>query len=173
MTLINKTRTRDERGDDFYIDPEICPEALLKIENLPQICHDPCSGSGSIVRVIRRSGRKCSAADIIDRGLVKAFIMNQPFSLAEEFITHALHTGAPFIASIIRLKFLQGASRRWFFDDHAPTRLWISARRVAMHQYEWTGPKASPNWDWVWYVIDRRIGQPFTRQLNWFDPRGD
>ena len=116
--------------------------------------------------------RKVTAADIIDRGLVKgcveqdyltarfittpeAIICNQPFALAEAFLTQAICAGCPYIAMTVQLNFLELIGRRWFFDTHPPTRLHISCRRVAMHQHGYTGRRASPNWDWCWYVISR------------------
>ena len=118
--------TRDTRGARRRIlfDPIECTQALLQIEDVAEVCHDPASGSGNIVKALRRAGRKVTAADIIDRGLVKgcveqdyltarfittpeAIICNQPFALAEAFLTQAICAGCPYIAMTVQLNFLE------------------------------------------------------------------
>jgi hypothetical protein len=133
--------TLEERGDDAYIDPPIATTALLHIEP-PQVLHDPACGQGIIVHTLRKAGHAVTASDIVDRGCscmrIRNFptepfnlsetgiVTNPPFKDCEAFLRKALADGAPYVAMITRLNFLEGVKRRPLFEEFPPTRVHIS-----------------------------------------------
>src|SRR5262245_11341228 len=97
-----------EHPDDCY---ETCPEAvyaLLKVERVPHVVWEPCCGSGNIVQVLRATGRRVVASDLIDYGCpdsqarvdflmewtappgVECSLTNPPNKFATEFVERGL-----------------------------------------------------------------------------------
>src|SRR5580698_4669771 len=98
-----------DRKNDLYESPPEAVRALLTVEDLPQVVWEPACGPGSIVRVIRATGRTVYATDLVnyespdqdnygwdflsERQLpigVQAIVTNPPFKNAAEFVAHAL-----------------------------------------------------------------------------------
>jgi len=55
-----------ERKNDLYESPPEAVCALLAAENIPSVIWEPACGPGSIVRVLRASGRQVYATDLVD-----------------------------------------------------------------------------------------------------------
>jgi hypothetical protein len=183
MTLISKTRSHAERGLDPYFTPKEAIRALLALEKIPARVFDPCCGNGAILNILEDAGHHVSGVDIHDYGwpgtIVKDFlaspsdlrgtsiVSNPPYKLAQEFIEKVIGEGSPYHAWFLRLNFLESMRRKSFFEQHPPSRLLVSSRRLPpMHQHGWAGPKTSSNACYVWYVWD---GSPLKMQARLFD----
>jgi len=162
-----------DRGNDLYETPECATLALLRVEQLPKRIWEPACGRGAIVRVLRAHGHEVLASDLIDYGDPTCFyrrdfllehklpkcceciLTNPPFSLAEEFVEHALEL-CPHVIMLLRLAFLESERRSRILDTGSLARIHVFRRRLPMmHRDSWTGPKASSAMAFAWFVWDR------------------
>jgi hypothetical protein len=158
---INSTASFDERSLDACWTPPSVVRPLAHYEHLPQWILDP------------DPSRRWSHRHYVGHRrpwLPRDFLAEPPFHFPETGVLRtALLSGAPYVAMITRLNFLESICPRQFVEEYLPTRVHISLRRLAMHRYGWTGPQAAANWTFIWYVIDRRNLFDARPQLNWFD----
>lgn len=185
------THTLAERGDDFYATPKCAVDSLLAIERkwLPRgTIWEPACGDGAIVMPLRAAGWKVEATDLIDRGCpdslagldfvrdgrsprnIAGVITNPPFKLAKEFVDRAL-MDAPYVAMLLRLSFLEGGKRHFWFEHGSLARVHVSSRRLPMmHRDGWAGPKAGSAVCHAWFVWDKRHeGRPVIQWFDWKD----
>jgi len=162
-----------ERRNDLYETPECATLALLHVERLPRRIWEPAAGRGAIVRVLRAHGHEVVASDLIDYGEQTHFsrrdfllehkapqgceciLTNPPFSLAEQFVAHALDL-CPRVIMLLRLAFLESERRSRILDTGTLARVHIFRRRLPMmHRDGWQGPKASSAMAFAWFIWDR------------------
>ncbi len=176
-----------DRKNDLYESPPEAVRALLKAEDLPDVIWEPACGPGSIVRVLRASGRQVYATDLVDyqspdqdesgwdflseRQLpigVKAIVTNPPFKNAGEFVAHALEL-CPKVVMLLRLAFLESARRAPILDGgHLARVLVFSNRLPMMHRDGWTGPKVSNPTAFAWFIFDKNHqGSTELRRIAW------
>lgn len=183
--LINQTHTFEARGLDSYATPAVAVRALMRAERLPRSVADPCCGAGSILDTLKEAEHVVHGADIIDRGwphtIIRDFleapilmhdvgiVSNPPYRLALQFVEKAIADRCGYHAWLLRTNFLESMGRMAFFERSPPSRLHIFSRRLPMmHRENWTGPRASSNTSYAWYVWDSRGGDN-RPQLNWLD----
>ena len=148
------------RGNDLYETPEVATFALLRAELLPRTIWEPACGPGAIVRVLRDAGHRVIATDLVyyrspdqdhaDRDFLlerklpdgaDMILTNPPFSLAGEFVEHALQL-CPRVVMLLRLTFLESTRRNAILDDGQLARVHVFRNRLPnMHRDGWT---ASP-----------------------------
>jgi hypothetical protein len=175
-----------DRGNDFYATPACAVEALLRVENLPLRLWDPCCGSGTIVRVLRDSGREVIGSDLVERGDPTCFggrdfllerkapdgcrgiVANPPYKLAEQFVAHALQL-SPLVIMLLRLAFLESKRRTDILERAGLARVHVFRNRIPMmHRAGWDGPKASSAIAFAWFVWDRdHDGPPTLQRISW------
>lgn len=174
-----------ERGFDCYQTPACAVEALLRVELLPLWLWEPCSGHGSITRVLRDHGHVAISSDIIDYGDLdfvrdfftetkmlagtEAIVTNPPYRLANKFAEHALDL-APKVYLLLRLAFLESIRRTDVLERRGLARVHVFRKRLPfMHRDKWTGPRASSAIPFAWFVFDREhIGRPTTiGRISW------
>lgn len=124
-------------ADDFYRTPAEATEALIEREYIGRVW-EPACGDGAISKVLERSGRIVLSTDLYDHGYGRpgvdflkqqrtatrqAIVTNPPFKLAQQFVEHALHLGAPKVCMFLRLAFLEGQRRH-------DSGLWAYCHRV-------------------------------------------
>ena len=90
--------------------------------------------------------------------------------MAAEFVRHALSLGAERVVMLLRLLFLESASRCDILDNSGPARLHIFRDRVPMHHAHWEGEKDSPQLAVTWFVWERNYRGPKTWNRLWFEP---
>lgn len=191
MRINSRHPTADHPLDPYWT-PKEATRALMAIERLPKSIADPCCGGGAILDVLAEAGHFVHGADITDYGwkggglttirdyLAESvemngvgIVTNPPFRLAEAFIRKAIADGAKFHAWLMRTNFLESVSRLALWREHRPSRIWISSRRLPMmHRAGWTGPQASSNVSFAWYVWDHRDtdrAANYEPRLDWFD----
>lgn len=180
-----------ERGNDLYESPAVAVHALLKAEDLPQVIWEPACGPGSIVRVLRASGRTVYATDLVDyaspdqdeagwdflleRQLpigVQAIVTNPPFKNAGEFVGHALEL-CPKVAMLLRLAFLESTKRTPILDSGHLARVHVFRNRLPMMHRAGQGiveadKQSSSALAFAWFVWDRNhTGPTELRRISW------
>lgn len=168
-----------DRGNDLYETPAVAIEALLRIEDLPGTVWEPCTGRGSIARVLQAAGYSVITSDIIayDFALdftadflattqappgVEAIITNPPYRIADQFVRHALSL-CPTVIMLLRLAFLESVKRAPILDTGQLARVHVFARRLPMmHRDGWSGPRAASAIPFAWLIWDRNHNGPTT-----------
>jgi hypothetical protein len=176
-----------ERKNDLYESTPESVRALLTAEDLPLVVWEPACGPGSIVRVLRASGRQVYATDLVDyespdqdnagwdflleRQLpigVQAIVTNPPFKNASEFVAHALEL-CPRVVMLLRLAFLESTKRSPILDGGHLARVHVFRNRLPMmHRDGWEGSKVSNPTAFAWFVWDRNHQGPTElHRLSW------
>lgn len=107
---------------------------------------EPACGQGHIAEVLKSHGHTVCATDLIDRGYgignVDFFsindprnmdiITNPPYSLAKEFVEHAMDivTDGHKVAMFLKLTFLEGQGRKELFKKYPPKIVYVSISRI-------------------------------------------
>jgi len=182
---VNRAPLTERRGD-CYDTPEVAVEALLRVEQLPELIWEPACGAGNIVRVLRAAGHKVIATDLNNRGCphgrsgvdflllggprfdCDAIVTNPPFTLAEEFLELALDR-APLVVMLLRLAFYESERRRDILEDCGLARIHVFRRRLPMmHREGWQGRKANSGMAFAWYIWDRNhTGSTVIDRISW------
>jgi hypothetical protein len=182
----NRRHALTERGDDLYETPAVAVHALLKVEQLPPHVWEPACGPGAIVSVLRLAGYTVHATDLNDyecpessSGIdflmerdtpagVEAVVTNPPFKLASEFVVRALDL-CPLVIMLLRLSFIESERRSTILDGGHLARIHVFKNRLPMmHRHGWTGPTASSQTAFAWFVFDSNYhGLPTLNRISW------
>lgn len=175
------------RKDDLYQTPPEAVTALLRAEKLPGVVWEPACGPGSIVRVLRASGRQVYATDLVDYDSpdqdcagwdflmekqvpigVEAIITNPPYKLAGQFATHGIML-CPKVIMLLRLAFLESEGRSSILDGGFLARVHVFRNRLPlMHRDGWTGNISTNTIAFAWFVWDRDHQGPTTiDRVSW------
>lgn len=175
------------RKDDLYETPPEAVRALLRAENLPRVIWEPACGPGSIVRVLRASGRQVYATDLVDYDSpdqdeagwdflmetqvpfgVKAIVSNPPFKNGAEFVAKGLSL-CPRVIMLLRLAFLESAARSEILDGGHLARVHVFRNRLPMmHRNGWDGPKSTNTMAFAWFVWDTaHKGPTELHRISW------
>lgn len=194
-----RTRTKEERGDDFYPTPFEAVETLLGVEELGGHVVEPACGKGDISRHLEANGIEVLISDLVDRqcltrhgevqgvgdflqskagdfGDDPVIVTNPPFGIANQFIAHALRVHRPRkMAMLLNLNFLCGfedPDRNFVMDDMPPARVHVFTRRLPMmHQDGWDGKKSTSQMNTAWFVWERvDLALPDTVERLFFKP---
>jgi hypothetical protein len=101
-------------------------------------------------------------------------ITNPPYSLAIEFVKRALVVATDTVTMFLRLQFLEGGERHWFFQDHPPTYVLIFSSRVTLWPVGHEEPEHSKRGGTVayaWFIWDKSLmvpGRP--PEIHWIAP---
>lgn len=174
-------RYADLDGPDFYPTPGWATLALIENENFEGQIWECACGDGSMSKVLERTGQTVISSDLYDRGFGEAghdfltssrkcrnIITNPPFHSAESFVMRALTHAEKKFAFLLRLAFLEGASRaRNIFLKHPPTRVWVFSDRITFYP---KGVKVagSGTTAYAWFVWEQNLHS--TTELKWFRP---
>lgn len=160
-------------------------EGVLDVEVTTRWVIDPCSGLGAIGEALGDRGLHFIQIDIEDWsqhfqeqsrvGDMRFFqqdfmewdmdldqwtvIMNPPFSLAEAFVLKAQSLNARKIICFQRQAWRESATRRPFWENNSPARVWVCGARASCWRFDLIGTDAaaksgSPT-SYAWYVWER------------------
>ena len=169
----DKRHPLKEIGNSLYETPPEAVHALLKAENLPEVVWEPACGPGSIVRVLRATGRQVYATDLVDyesrdqdeagwdflleRQLpigVQAIVTNPPFKNASAFARKAIEL-CPRVCMLMRLAFLEGIGRSDILDGGKLARVLVFKDRLPlMHRSGWDGNRSTNAIAFAWFIWD-------------------
>jgi hypothetical protein len=145
---------------------------LLRVEALPLRIWEPCCGPNDRTgAVLRAHGHEVVSHDLVTDRIdfllerrapdgVGAIVTNPPYKLAAQFIRHGLALGVPMAAMLLRLNFLESASRSDLIDGGRLARVHVFRDRLPrMHRQDWEGPRASSATAYGWLVwLSRHSG---------------
>lgn len=132
---------------DYYPTPPAAVAALLHRQAFgSKEIWEPACGDGAISRVLEHAGYTVYSSDLFDRGYGEAgknfletmarpcdtIITNPPFSLAEQFLVHALNIGVVHIALLLKLTFLEGQARSKVLERSPLETVWVFRKRLTM-----------------------------------------
>lgn len=180
----NHTDQEREQHDYYATDPKAL-EMLLELETFGNDVWEPACGEGHLSKVLRDHGFNVKSSDLINRGYEGAevldflhtpvqteqrdIITNPPYKIAQEFVKHALDISADGtkIAMFLKLQFLEGKSRREFFDKNPPAKVYVSSSRIKCAKngdFESIGSSAVA---YGWFVWEKGYkGDP---AIKWFN----
>lgn len=176
-----------EHRDDFYCTPPEAVRALLKAEQFSGTIWEPACGDGAIVNVLRDTGHRVYATDLVDRGCpdsesrvdflmeqapsfaIGAIVTNPPYALAQRFVARALTLAVPKVAMLLRLAFLESTGRSAILDGGNLARVYPFRNRLArMHRHGWTGKRSSSSIAFAWFVWELGWNKPTElRRISW------
>lgn len=186
LTGGNVKAALSERGNDLYETPPEAIYALLANEDIPPIVWEPACGPGSIVNVLRESGRTVIATDLVDYGCpdsearrdflfettapqdCECIVTNPPYKLAGEFAERGLRM-VPKVVMLLRLGFLESERRRGILDGGQLARVHVFRNRLPrMHRAGWTGKESSSSIAFAWFVWEHGHNGPTElRRISW------
>jgi hypothetical protein len=171
-------RFADLEGADFYPTPEWATQALIGNETFEGRIWEPACGDGTMVKVLKDTGRPVEATDLFDRGFgeagidflkadrtVENIVTNPPYNSAEGFVEAGLRQATRKLCLLLRLAFLEGANRqRTIFANTPPTRVWIFSERITFYPAG-AVQKGSGTTAYAWLVWDKHAEK--RTELKW------
>ena len=137
---------KDRQENDYYATHPKATEMLCDLETFSKDILEPCCGEGHISKVLESRGYNVESMDLIDRGygtgginfleynevINKDIVTNPPYSMAKEFVEHAMDivTDGHNIAMFLKLTFLESESRKEMFRKYPPKKIWVSSNRI-------------------------------------------
>ena len=139
-TILANRSAVDRNKTDFYETPPEVTVALLDflegeglLDSNRAVIWEPACGAGKMAEVMRKRGYDVVCTDLHGQGYgdtgidflnesrhCQWIITNPPFSLAADFIRHALELGKP-CAFLLKSQFWHARSRLQLFRDHPPS----------------------------------------------------
>lgn len=174
-------RIADLDGPDFYPTPGWATFALADNESFVGDVWECACGDGAMSRVLENTGSQVRSSDLYDRGYGEVgvdfldnsirsdnIITNPPFHSAEEFVKLCLRKANGKFALLLRLAFLESASRqRNIFSTNAPSRVWVFSERITFYP-KGAQRKGSGTTAYAWFVWDKDQLGP--TELKWLQP---
>ncbi len=137
----------DRAAYDYYATEPKAARLLMEVEEFSPVIWECACGEGHLVREFEKAGYIVYASDLIDRGLgtqldflttasppVKGMdiVTNPPYSIAREFIEHALEISpdGTKVAMFLKIQFLESKGRKPFFLKYPPKTIYVSSDRL-------------------------------------------
>ena len=169
---------------DFYATHPSTTRDILKLETFGEEILEPFCGSGTMAEVIKESGRKVKAYDIIDRGYGEVgdffevnfeenkydIITNPPYykelpSLIQRCIKLAKHK----VAIIMPLRYLTGKARfSDLYEPFPPSRVYVYQERISVAKnadFQKYNDAGSNLEIYAWYIWEK--GFKGKTELKW------
>jgi hypothetical protein len=174
--LAGKKNTGEREKDDFYPTPPKVTQALLDIETFEGDIWEPACGDGAMSEVLINNGFKVSSSDLFDRGYgntginfldvtpkrkVSNIITNPPYKLAKEFVEKSLECTTGKVAFLLKLNFLESASRYPMFKSTPLKKVYVFSKRINFYEGTLESNKRSGVLAFAWYVWEHGYeGEP-------------
>ena len=137
---------------DYYPTPEWCYENLPIDWSQFKTALEPCKGDGRVVSFLESKKMKVDWCEIQEDkdffdhdGEYDLIFTNPPFSIAAEFIQHALGMSTT-VVMLLRINFLGSQKRYDFWNQFPPDGMFILSKRPSF-----TG-KGTDATDYAWFV---------------------
>ena len=169
--------------NDFYATEPKAMELLLKEETFNKDVWECACGQGHLSEVLKAHGYNVKSTDLIDRNYGTGgidfltqtdkwggcIITNPPYKYALEFIKHSLDlvNQGEKVAMFLRLQFLEGKTRKEFFQNNPPKTIYVSSSRLKCAKdakfEEMTGSTVA----FAWFVWEKGYkGEPKIKWIN-------
>lgn len=146
VTLGASNHSLDNREEnDYYATEPSAIDDLFTVEEFSNNIWECACGQGHLSKRMKELGKEVYSTDLIDRGYgdyginflniphgfinYKDIITNPPYKYAEEFCKKAIDLTGNKVAMFLKLTFLEGQSRRKFFNEHPPKIVYIYSKR--------------------------------------------
>ena len=146
---------------DYYPTPEWCYENLPIDWSQFKTALEPCKGDGRVVSFLESKEMKVDWCEIQEgkdffehEGEYDLIFTNPPFSIAQEFIEHALSMSTTVIM-LLRINFLSSQKRYNFWQQFPPDGLFVLSRRPS---FTGTGTDSQEYAWFVWSDIEELQG---------------
>lgn len=136
--------------NDFYATEPKAMELLLENERFKPSIWECACGQGHLSKVLLANGYKVLSTDLVNRGYGISgvnfltvpkgklnltdtdIITNPPYSLAQDFVEHALDLlpDGGKVAMFLKLTFMEGKARKPLFVAAPPFRIYVSSSRL-------------------------------------------
>lgn len=160
-------RIADLDGPDFYPTPRWATYALIENEEFSGEIWECACGDGAMSNVLAEASPSVRSSDLYDRGFgesgvdftaasrrVRNIVTNPPFNSAEDFVHAGLRNATGKFALLLRLAFLEGASRqKSIFAQKPPSRVWVFSERITFYP-KFAERKGSGTTAYAWFVWD-------------------
>ena len=178
-------RNKERHPHDAYFTPADTVQEFLSVQDVLEpgcTVWEPACGAGNISKELIMKGFDVYSTDLNNFGYgitnvnfleatkkVDAIITNPPFSIAEQFITHAL-SQADTVVMFLRLSFLEGQNRaRGLWKQHPPHKVYICGRRPTLVRADYKGEKISGFVAYAWFVWKKGC---YDSKLEWIIDTG-
>lgn len=167
--------------NDYYATDPKAVELLLEKEKFSINLLEPSCGEGHISKVLSEHGYNVTSSDLISRGFgntqdffdYKYFdgniITNPPYKVALDFVKHSLEIipDGNKVAMFLKIQFLESKSRRIFFDEFPPKKIYVaSSRLICAMNGEFDKYKSSAAC-YAWFVWEKGYaGKP---EIDWIN----
>lgn len=173
-------RFADLDGPDFFPTPSWATYALIDNEKFSGDIWESACGDGAMSRVLDKTGRSVFSSDLHNRGFGEPgidflnarrradnIVTNPPYNSAEGFVAVGVQKAKRKFALLLRLAFLEGASRaNTIFAHNPPSRVWVFSERITFYPagavQKGTGTTA-----YAWFVWDKDASGT---ELKWLKP---
>lgn len=174
----------ERQEDDYYATEPKALELLLEHERFSDNIWECACGGGHLAEVLRNHGYNCLATDLKAHGygesgvdFLKAhepfdgdIITNPPYKYGLEFVEKALDlvTEGHKVAMFLKLQFLEGKTRRKFFDKHPPKVIYVSSGRLRCAMNGDFDKYAKSNAvTYAWFIWEKGCNAPPI--IKWFN----
>jgi hypothetical protein len=148
LRMTSGTSEQPREKDDYYATHPNAIQKLMDIEIFNEDIWEPACGQGHISKELIKERYNVFSTDLIDRGFgyqhdflkskekFKSYkgdiITNPPYKLAQPFIETALDLveEGNRVIMFLRLQFLEGKSRKKFFEENPPHTIYVSSSRI-------------------------------------------
>ncbi len=178
-------KSKERHPNDAYFTPADTVQDFLAVQdvlNPGMLIWEPACGAGNISKQLVMKGYDVYSTDLHNYGYgitgvdflktnkkVDAIITNPPFSVAEEFIVHAL-TQADTVIMFLRLSFLEGQNRaRGLWKRHTPHRVYICGKRPTLVRADYEGKQLAGFVAYAWFVWKKGSAES---KLEWIIDTG-
>ncbi len=140
--------TSERQQVDYYATDPTTILPLLEREEF-NLIWEPACGEGHLSKELERLGKTVKSTDLINRGYGEGdvdflmqinpcdydIITNPPYSLAQEFVEHALYLQEKSnienlkTAMFLKLTFLEGQKRKKMFEKRPPRKIYVFSSR--------------------------------------------
>ena len=162
QSIVGFSKTREPL--DHYPTPDIAVIELLKREQFDGIIWEPACGEGNIAKFFPG----CMASDIRSDNIygepnvnfleefreVTHIITNPPYKLAQKFAEHVLTCARGKVALLLKLAFLEGASRYRLFQKFPIKTVYVFSKRLPLSKNGNT-QKQSSMIPFAWFLWEK------------------
>lgn len=158
MSATNRGAKRNER--DFYPTPlESFTPLIPYLSDLYEVW-EPACGDGRLIKKLQNNGFTADGNDLKngynfleDNNIYDCILTNPPFSLAQDFISHAINKAKYEVWMLLRLNLLGSQKRKGWWEDHKPNSLFILSKRPSF-----TG-KGTDACEYAWFYWSKYRGR--------------
>lgn len=157
-------KTDQRESADFYKTPRHAIDSLLEREKFEGIIWECACGDGAISKAIKGN---VISTDLFDRGFgefgvnflaekrsVNHIITNPPYSMAKQFIYHALNQADQKVAMLLKLNFLESQNRKKMFETTPLRTVYVFSKRISFDMGKKSG-KGKGLLAFAWFVWER------------------